>query len=1000
MAIYSQGNLGTLLQEALGKLKQLERLDEYLKYLNEEWYYTVEDLRLAREDEKIWFSLKLPGRLKLELSVLLYGPYALSNIADSKDGNQFDACQEKVATVESGDDDAVLNSWVKCWAPEHECYYFYNTMTEESTWEDPRAGDGTVYDVYQYSEEEQRWVVVEEASPEPAERHQLASSEASSKDRSASRSDSKYGDSKGQYDHKLSAGEGGAAVGDVGFTKPRMAPRAATGEDVLFVASPNRPKFAKSLTAPSPDRAGHKAHYQYSTAGSPLSGLRKTAGPTGAGESPVVSPGGRRARSKPVRIGKSALSSDESASSNDSDIGNSRGTGAGSNSRSSPVRTLRRPVTDSDPTAAAVPSSALDTDGPKRHSPLNSRPGGRPVANGTTAPKRLSPLPARLVASDEKDSALSALRFRHHPSHMHDWDSKAEDSAIDTRAAVTGTATPDTVPEDNTPPREEEPYDFYRDYSNTEAEYVATESAYGGAYADGLHHQYPSEEYGGAGAEVGAAAEYDAYYGYYGDGYAAGDYITGDSGNVAAAEGYDYTSGDYGEHYDQQYYEGQVEEEGQHWGQHSATEEDSYGQEDPSAYNTDDSALRDGARAYDARWDSSRHQSQGQHRESRNRVDGIAAGRDPARLKELVYEESCYHHVAEPTAPPALLAQPARPAQSLPRFSPRGPGAVHYDRFRDDKSESPLLRGTPMSIPSAQISPVAVAVSRSVDGAEVEEGDDFYLVEATAADADFVTPRGAGQGDLMALAMGSPPGRSADPSPAQAQAQAGRKSKKGKITKLFRLNIFGKGPALPSTPPPPRDNRRDGDHGSTANPHSSAYRQAKQQERRARNSKNPSRGDSDMEESTHTSPRALSSAHNSARGQFGAGGEASRRSDRPERAVGDGANGAIATATASAGAGGPSVRRKPQPAAPDSAEAVAAAERYYAAQQQQQHQQSSHNSSGRGPPFASKERELHYRNLQRLMDMGFDESESILALDMCADSLPDATQMLLEGRHR
>jgi hypothetical protein len=89
------------------------------------------------------------------------------------------------------------------------------------------------------------------------------------------------------------------------------------------------------------------------------------------------------------------------------------------------------------------------------------------------------------------------------------------------------------------------------------------------------------------------------------------------------------------------------------------------------------------------------------------------------------------------------------------------------------------------------------------------------------------------------------------------------------------------------------------------------------------------------------------------------------------------------------------LRRKPQPAAPDSAEVLASQERYLAAQRDHNH---GHSNAHRMPPFASKEREIHYRNLQKLMDMGFEESESIIALDMCGDNLGDATQMLLEGQ--
>lgn len=109
MALYGQGNLGELLKSALLKLKQTEHYDEYLKYLNEEWYYTVEDLRLAREDEKIWFALRLPGRLKLEISALLDVTFPSGYPAESKE--DLPEQEEHAIPVE---DDAAQHNWVKC----------------------------------------------------------------------------------------------------------------------------------------------------------------------------------------------------------------------------------------------------------------------------------------------------------------------------------------------------------------------------------------------------------------------------------------------------------------------------------------------------------------------------------------------------------------------------------------------------------------------------------------------------------------------------------------------------------------------------------------------------------------------------------------------------------------------------------------------------------------------------------------------------------------------
>jgi hypothetical protein len=939
MAIRSQGNLGELLSVALEKLKQSERFDEYLKYLNEEWYFTVEDLRLAREDEKIWFALKLPSRLKLELSALLEQSIA----ADSKHGDPG-AQESNSLAAQTSHGDAVSGSWVKCWAADYDCYYYYNTITEESRWDDPNEGDGTMYDVYQYSEAEQKWIVVEEASQASTEDSTPLSKLAPAKGISPMRNESKRGDHKGSgpYDHKLTVGthidslSGSVTSGGGGqFTKPRATPRAATGDDVLFVRSPNRPQFAKG--------GDHKPAYKYSTVGRDSPGRGPSAADVAnAGEadssSAAASPSRAardRGRAKPVRINKYAVSSDDSGSSDD-------------NKGSARSLRSKNGTANHNKTETAAEGEV------KRHSPLHSKPLGRPntgTVSGSPDRKKHSQRLAGAGLGAKNTAEEPKLEFRRHPSHMYDWDSKQQpaEETEDTAALHSESV-------------KEEPYDFYRDYDNTEAEYVATEPTLGGAYAEGSYPYTEEADASGAGAEGG----YDAHYGYdYGEGYGGQGYTE----EGYPAEGYterQQAGGDgytYDAYYDGGYDEHGYYEEGHEAAEHEqwAAEEQDEGEEEPSSANDSDERSPS-PQGRDPRWDSNRlSQRPGAVALGPGHAD-VALSKVDRLASQRATEHSYYHHLAEPSAPPA------HPDARLPRFSPgklssaagskqyaRHDPAALYDRYRDDKSDSPLLQGTPVSIGDGEGSPIAVPVT--VGGARAEGDDDFYVVEATAA-GSYTTPRDT---DLMAMAMGSP-GSNATPPVA-------RKSKKNKITKLFRLNIFGKGPALPSTPPPPRDNSRDADRGHSANPHSSAYRLAKQLERKSGRSSN-----------------GTSAPHQSSSGGRGSSPRAEPAAEAPSRRSNRDSD--------------VQVRRKPAPATAGSAEALAAEERYHAAHlsglpHQQQHHSSSH---GRGPPYASKEREMHYRNLQKLMDMGFAESESILALDMCEDSLSDATQMLLEGR--
>lgn len=139
--------LEVILKRALKVLNQTQHYDHYLQYLNSEWYYTVEDLRLAQYDENIWFNLDLPGRLKIELSSLLDESVEYSN-------HDILRCSEQIDDI-----DNFINPWVKCYSYEHQCYYFYNTISLESSWDSP--DENATYQLYEYSESDCQWIALE-----------------------------------------------------------------------------------------------------------------------------------------------------------------------------------------------------------------------------------------------------------------------------------------------------------------------------------------------------------------------------------------------------------------------------------------------------------------------------------------------------------------------------------------------------------------------------------------------------------------------------------------------------------------------------------------------------------------------------------------------------------------------------------------------------------------------------------------------------------------------
>ncbi|KAJ1424375.1 hypothetical protein B484DRAFT_432386 [Ochromonadaceae sp. CCMP2298] len=176
-----RGDLGTLLLAALRKLRQDEHLEVYTSYLNSEWFYTADDLRLAQRCTQAWGALKLPARLKIELACLLEVSaeaeeaggmwevgeghqyeykYGYGQGQEHKDYEGYEEQgQQGEGAFDSGVGATEGRAWVRVWAEEHGCCYYYNTISHESAWEDPCPDLHITYPPYEY-EEGQGWAAV------------------------------------------------------------------------------------------------------------------------------------------------------------------------------------------------------------------------------------------------------------------------------------------------------------------------------------------------------------------------------------------------------------------------------------------------------------------------------------------------------------------------------------------------------------------------------------------------------------------------------------------------------------------------------------------------------------------------------------------------------------------------------------------------------------------------------------------------------------------------
>jgi len=156
-----------------------QSIDSIVEYLHSEWLYTFSDLQLAYQDDQIWQNLKIPTRLKIELKrYILKSDYnSNSNFSHDEDNiveriersssiplnandgfrsSETEYAFEQKSTNEKdeppedilshGIEKVTCEVWSKCFSVEHNYYYYYNNVTQETQWECP--DDTKIYVVY------------------------------------------------------------------------------------------------------------------------------------------------------------------------------------------------------------------------------------------------------------------------------------------------------------------------------------------------------------------------------------------------------------------------------------------------------------------------------------------------------------------------------------------------------------------------------------------------------------------------------------------------------------------------------------------------------------------------------------------------------------------------------------------------------------------------------------------------------------------------------------
>jgi hypothetical protein len=132
----------------LNKLNRTSQLEETIQYLNSEWYYTIRDLQVASSVASSWNTLKLPSRLKIELQLELNLIALNSAIPTDADTSLTLASSNEVDDIE----------WIRCYSEEHNAYYFYNKISQLTSWDEPPDGryvdehdNASYYEEWSYS---------------------------------------------------------------------------------------------------------------------------------------------------------------------------------------------------------------------------------------------------------------------------------------------------------------------------------------------------------------------------------------------------------------------------------------------------------------------------------------------------------------------------------------------------------------------------------------------------------------------------------------------------------------------------------------------------------------------------------------------------------------------------------------------------------------------------------------------------------------------------------
>ena len=198
----NNSSIEPLIRSILIKMNKLESLDEHVQYLRSEWYITIDDLRLALQDKTQWSELQLPGRLKIELKKELIklntintttatsdtinttaatiNNTIITNNDESNNNNNNNTLQipiqkkEEEEAEEEYNNNEIMNTpintdsdinydnelaeiaignlspnkWLKCFSPEHECFYYVSQVSGESQWEEPDPDEEIEEDEY------------------------------------------------------------------------------------------------------------------------------------------------------------------------------------------------------------------------------------------------------------------------------------------------------------------------------------------------------------------------------------------------------------------------------------------------------------------------------------------------------------------------------------------------------------------------------------------------------------------------------------------------------------------------------------------------------------------------------------------------------------------------------------------------------------------------------------------------------------------------------------